>query len=638
MTTTESAPLLSLRGVGRRYNRTGAWALTRIDLDIYRGDFIAITGPSGAGKSTLLNVLALLDSYDVGEYQLDGQDIRALPRRKRDTLRGETFGFVFQHSNAIDNRTVIKNVEVPLVSTAAPFEERATRIGEALTQANIIHKGSQRVSLLSGGERQRMAIARALTTKPAVLFLDEPTGNLDSANSAAIMDLLDELNASGTTIVLVTHDAALAARARRQITVNDGVIAEISADATRPAVTGHETRARGDDHRRWWRRTVDAVCEAAWSLWDNRTRSAIEILTTAVAICGLAASVSLGLTASNQVDQLISAASQNMVTVATQQPTGTAEAFSDDALQRVARLDGIVAAGRHDRVAASDADISRFGANVPGDTASVELVGATAGTFQALRISSPPIVAGLFESKGPGQNIAVVGAAAARSLHVGSGPGQTIFVGNHAFDVLAITSSASVANSVVVPHAAIVSLRLPAKQTLVARTAPGRSAVVSDAVPLALDPGNPGAFTVTGAANLGQLRGDVSSSFQWLLLLLSSVLLAAAIIATSAIMSSAVIQRRAEIGLRMATGASPSSVGSLFVVEGGVLGAVGSVLGVFLAVGTVLLVSMARGWTPYFDFVSLVGALVIGVVAGLLASIIPSVRASRIQPAIAVRG
>lgn len=197
-------------------------ALNSIDLEIQDGEFIAIMGPSGCGKSTLLNILGLLDSASSGEYHFDNKDISNYTEKERVKLRKGALGFVFQSFNLIDELSVFENVELPLLYLRIPKEERRKRVEEVLERMNIMHRRNHFPQQLSGGQQQRVAIARAIVAKPEVILADEPTGNLDSVNGEEVMQLLSELNAEGTTIVMVTHSPYDANYAHRTINLFDG--------------------------------------------------------------------------------------------------------------------------------------------------------------------------------------------------------------------------------------------------------------------------------------------------------------------------------------------------------------------------------------------------------------------------------
>jgi putative ABC transport system ATP-binding protein len=223
-----TTPVIELRGLARTYpGPPPVPALRPADVVIEAGDYVAVTGPSGSGKSTLLHLLGLLDSPTAGRYLLDGLDTSRLGDRDRSALRGSRIGFVFQAFHLLPYRTALENVLLAQMYNQTPRSARVRAAVDALDAVRLGHRLDALPTTLSGGECQRVAIARALVNRPSLLLCDEPTGNLDSQNAAALMDLLDQLNAAGFTIVVITHDVSVAAHGGRTIAISDGVLSEV---------------------------------------------------------------------------------------------------------------------------------------------------------------------------------------------------------------------------------------------------------------------------------------------------------------------------------------------------------------------------------------------------------------------------
>ncbi len=202
-------------------------ALNNVGLHIKKGEFVSIMGPSGCGKSTLLNILGLLDDITSGSYLFDGQEMGKLKENGRSKIRKQNIGFIFQNFNLIDELTVYENIELPLIYNGIGSSERKERVKEILDRMNISHRSKHFPQQLSGGQQQRVAVARALVTEPKLILADEPTGNLDSKNGNEVMELLTDLHAKGSTIVMVTHSAYDASFSERTIELKDGeIIAE----------------------------------------------------------------------------------------------------------------------------------------------------------------------------------------------------------------------------------------------------------------------------------------------------------------------------------------------------------------------------------------------------------------------------
>jgi putative ABC transport system ATP-binding protein len=218
--------LIELRDLGKIYRSgdTDFAALHDVNLAVERGEFVAVTGSSGSGKSTLMNILGCLDSPSRGSYRLAGRDVAGLTRIELARVRNEFIGFVFQNFNLLSRTTAAENVELPLIYAKVPPAERRRRARESLERVGLANRAGHHPAQLSGGQQQRVAIARALVTNPPLILADEPTGNLDSATSEEIMKLLAGLQATGMTILFVTHEADIAAYAARKLVLKDGAV------------------------------------------------------------------------------------------------------------------------------------------------------------------------------------------------------------------------------------------------------------------------------------------------------------------------------------------------------------------------------------------------------------------------------
>ena len=220
--------LISLRGVNKVFftDEVETHALDDVHFDINQGEYVAISGPSGCGKTTLLSILGLLDTPTEGEYTLAGESVARLAPVDRARVRNRQIGFIFQAFNLIRDLSVFENVELPLTYRDMPASERRDRVAAALERVEMSHRAKHFPAQLSGGQQQRVAVARAVAGSPSILLADEPTGNLDSKNGEAVMDLLRELHQSGSTICMVTHDSRYAQHADREVALFDGRVVE----------------------------------------------------------------------------------------------------------------------------------------------------------------------------------------------------------------------------------------------------------------------------------------------------------------------------------------------------------------------------------------------------------------------------
>ena len=219
-------PVIDVRGAVKRYGQgeSSIFALDGVDLSIEAGEYVAIMGPSGSGKSTLMNIMGALDVMTSGKYFLDGIEISSMDENALSVVRGRKIGFIFQSFNLIPRTTALANVELPMAYQGIKSAERKMRALKALEVVGLSDRVNHEPTELSGGQQQRVAVARALATRPALLLADEPTGALDSKSTADLLDLFDQINAAGRTVVVITHEDDVAARAKRVVRMRDGKI------------------------------------------------------------------------------------------------------------------------------------------------------------------------------------------------------------------------------------------------------------------------------------------------------------------------------------------------------------------------------------------------------------------------------
>ncbi len=225
----DTPPILRLEDVGKTY-RSGSLevaAVRGVTLTVQEGEFVSVTGPSGSGKSTLMHIIGCLDTPTTGSYHLAGEDVSTMRESALADVRNRRIGFVFQQFNLLSTMSAWRNVELPLVYAGLPRAERKRRAIDALTRVGLADRVDHRPGELSGGQQQRVSVARALVTDPQLILADEPTGNLDSAATADVLDLFDELQAQGRTIVLITHEHDVSARAQREVHMRDGRLLEV---------------------------------------------------------------------------------------------------------------------------------------------------------------------------------------------------------------------------------------------------------------------------------------------------------------------------------------------------------------------------------------------------------------------------
>lgn len=380
-----TAPAIEMHGITRIFEGSDRPVLDHLDLVVERGEFLAIIGPSGSGKSTLLNAIGLLDTPTSGTYSLFGKNTEGLSDRERDEMRRDHLGFIFQSSNMLLDETSTTNASMGLRVQGVPYGERLQRTEETLEFLGLSDRASIRTRYLSGGEKQRCAIARALATRPPLILADEPTGNLDSHNSAKVIEILQRINATGCTVLVITHDPEVAAAARRVIRIEDGRLHEQSrADSATvpvaevvPAATDTPTEApvgapatfapgeKPATHRRGSFLTDDSI-EAISALTSRPLRTLLLGLSFALGVGGLISASGMSESASYQVNQRLLGSEQSTLYISDrdndQNMLGTYRQgeSAQNVADRISALDYVKNTGFVSSVAPADVRITRF--------------------------------------------------------------------------------------------------------------------------------------------------------------------------------------------------------------------------------------------------------------------------------------
>ncbi|WP_455122749.1 ABC transporter ATP-binding protein/permease [Rothia mucilaginosa] len=379
-----TAPAIEMHGITRVFEGSERAVLDHLDLVVERGEFLAIIGPSGSGKSTLLNAIGLLDTPTSGTYSLFGKNTEGLSDRERDEMRRDHLGFIFQSSNMLLDETSTTNASMGLRVQGVPYGERLQRTEETLEFLGLSDRASIRTRYLSGGEKQRCAIARALATRPPLILADEPTGNLDSHNSAKVIEILQRINATGCTVLVITHDPEVAAAARRVIRIEDGQLHEQShadlatvpvaevpiatdtpAEATVGAPAGLAPGEKPAMHRRGSFLTDDSI-EAISALTSRPLRTLLLGLSFALGVGGLISASGMSESASYQVNQRLLGSEQSTLYISDrdndQNMLGTYRQgeSAQNVADRISALDYVKNTGFVSSVAPADVRITRF--------------------------------------------------------------------------------------------------------------------------------------------------------------------------------------------------------------------------------------------------------------------------------------
>ncbi|WP_166869672.1 MULTISPECIES: ABC transporter ATP-binding protein/permease [unclassified Salinibacterium] len=642
---TNEVPLLSVSNLTRTFEN-GEVGLRSATFDVYRGEFVAIVGPSGSGKTTLLNVLGLLDTADSGTYKIDGTDVAQFSGTDRDRTRGDKIGFVFQAAHALDDRDALYNAALVLRARGVSRRERTERAWAALGEFGIRDRWRATASQLSGGQRQRLAIARAVAGEPEIILADEPTGSLDRKSGELVLESLKAANARGLTVILITHDLDLAANADRFITINDGIATADASDA-RNRRTPQGSRFKSQPPRRRPGQGIwDDVLDALSAVSGRLLRTALLVGAFALGIGGLVLASGLSESAATQVSSRLTAAALNEVQVtlpSTQQWLAADDSRFDQLVNRIKSLPHVESVGFFASIPAETAHVRRFWDNEPEPERAVTLLTADS-TFLRMRgvdrgENSAPLEL-LDDARATG--VAWAGKTAAANLDLASpGTGSSLRALHQRVDLVGTLDSkdgtAQESSSWVVVSKDLLADAENLRVTVVVRTEMGYPAAVADAIPLALDPANPGQFGIQTVADLRDLQVGVSDDLGGFVLALSLILLLLATASASATMYLSVQSRRTEIGLRRAVGATKASIARQFLAEGACVGLLGGAVASSLGAAGILLICNLRNWEPTFSLTLIPTALIVGVASGVFSAVLPALVASRQDPAVSLR-
>jgi macrolide transport system ATP-binding/permease protein len=627
-------PHLETSDITREFSRvTGPAALRGVSLTVAAGEFLAIAGPSGGGKSTLLNVLGLLDVPTSGEYSIAGSSTADLTPDQVTRLRSDSFAFIFQSFHLLDYRPAVESVELGLLYRGVPARVREERARAALAQVGLTHLAYKRANTLSGGERQRVAIARAFATGAPVVLADEPTGNLDSENGRAVIESLAELHKQGTTIVLVTHEDAVARYATRRIRIVDGVLESPQEAVVTPSPSRDQPSTCVVPGRASRLRLRDLLVDAIRSVRSRRGRTAA--LTAAVAMgVGLAvATTGVSLTSRAQVSDTFDARLNRDVTVAW---------YSDDLSVKtesslvadLADVSGVDAVGILDdlgghavRAGTARETYAARAFAIYGDLPRAARTDITWATNHAAHLE---------------HGEALVGYQLAGSLSLGPLDARPIVSldGRNVVVVGIVTSSPrepGIVGAIVVPGEDAALVGEVENRKAVILTLAGAAQQVARQAPPVVNPYTPELLEVNAPTDPADLRNEIEASVRTTLIVVTAVALLAAIASLTNSMVLSVGERTHEIGLRRALGARPVHVSLLICTESSIIGVLGGLLGLVAGLSGILVTTIANQWIPVFDLrlapIAIAGGIAVGALGGLLAAL----RASRIQPHEALR-
>lgn len=650
--------MIEIRGVHKRYQMGEelVHALQGIELTIEDGDFVAIMGPSGSGKSTLMHVLGLLDVPDEGSYRLNGREVAQLSENELAVLRREAIGFIFQQFNLLPRMSAVENVALPLI-----YSERKTDLSRAralLEQVGLGSRMEHKPNELSGGQQQRVAIARSLVNRPRMILADEPTGNLDSKSEKDIMAALKELNASGITVIIVTHEDEIGMQAKRLIRMRDGVVQ--SDERLAPLVEAQKRAPAAVPKAKSFLRLV--VSETAQhfqqgikTLAANKIRTALSMLGILIGVTAVVTMLALGRGAQKAISDQLSSLGSNLLVLRSgavrtagggMQSSGTVVRLLPEDAAQIGQLPGV----------------KNVSANVNGDAQATfanqnwmtSVIGVSP-SYANMRAAQPAFGRFFTEEENRSRaRVAVIGVTVARELFGEKNPlGESIKLNRINWQVIGLLPEKGASgwrdqDDMVLLPVQSAMYRLLGRNALssidievsdASRIEEVREAVLSTMyrrknVPISQQED---AFFVHNMADIQQALSESTKVMTALLAAIASISLLVGGIGIMNIMLVSVTERTREIGLRKAVGATRGDILSQFLVEAVVISLVGGLSGVALAWVLTQGLSQWMGWTTVITLSSVLLACLFSMGVGIIFGIYPARKASRLAPIDALR-
>ncbi len=645
--------MIELQHVSKVYDtgKVQVHALNDVSITIDEGEFVAIMGHSGSGKSTLLNILGFLDKSDSGRYLLLGRDITGLDDDELSLLRNHVAGFVFQQFNLLPRMTALENAGLPMVyaGTRDFAEEAGSRLRQVMLEKRADHYPNE----LSGGEQQRVAIARAMVNKPLIIFADEPTGNLDSKSEEEIMTILDDLNRDGVTIIMVTHEQDVAARAKRIIRMRDGKI--ISDEKSKKKKTGSPARGMslndifGRKHSYFASAEFfDYLRQAVGSIVSHKLRSVLSMLGILIGVAAVISMLAIGEGAKNAITQSLSSMGSNLLTIRPGSPRHMGVAMSEGMTVRFTQQDV------HD--ISRLPEVRRVSPSVNGRAQAVyrnsnwntQVVGV--GVDYASMRSAVPISGRFFtdDEVRSRKKVAVIGATVIKNLFGGENPvGRTMKINRVNFLVIGVLPVKGASffhdqDDVAVVPVTTAMYRLYGKEYFDSIDVEVKSPEFTDSAIDAvsslirkkhrIDPDNEDAFSIRDVAEIRNMITSTTRTMSLLLGIVAAISLIVGGIGIMNIMLVSVKERIKEIGLRKAIGARRRDILLQFLIEAALLTFSGGILGILSGSGISIAISSMAGWavkiSPFAVLLSSMFSILIGICFGLW----PAVQASRLSP------
>ena len=649
---TQTEPLISLKEVDKTFVTGGGevevHALRGVTLDIHAGEFVAIMGQSGSGKTTLMNILGCLDKPTGGHYSFAGHDVADLDRDALAWLRREGFGFVFQSYNLINTASATENVEIPAIYKGTSPAERHVRAQELLTSLGLGDRLSHRPNQLSGGQQQRVSIARALMNGGRIILADEPTGALDTHSGQEVMALLADLAEQGHTVVLITHDPKVAAKANRTIEIRDGeIVSDSGADSSRAnVIDALKLNTEDGDGGFSLSGLGEASHMAVRSLRTNIFRTVLTLLGIVIGVASVVAMMAIGEGAKQRVVDQIGSMGTNLLVV---RPSHRNMRGYSGAIATLTPEDA-VAIAKLPNISAAVPEITGNATVRLGNIDYQTQIDATTADFMEVR--SWPVATGTFV--GPQDQtsyaaVAVLGQTVAKTLLPDGGDpiGKFVLVNSVPFQVIGTmsvkgaTSRGDDADDVIFVPLSTGMLRVFGQRYLRSITIAvddlSQMDAVQNRVTALLQQRHNGAedFFIRNMAEILETATTAQNTLTMLLASVAAISLLAGGIGVMNIMLVSVTERTREIGIRMATGARTRDILQQFLTEATVVSALGGTVGVLVGVGVALLIS-TFGTAISFTATPIILAFACAVSTGLVFGFAPAMKAARLDPVTAL--